>query len=757
MEKAKPAEGIGGHREIRISDWKPHSKNTLVGFFSAALPSGMVLHNLMLHEKGEARWIGLPAREWTNDQGIKQFAKLIEFTTGPPPTVFAMKCSTRWTGTGRHAYEAHPRRLCGVGGILDHTQDRGRRRTLPATVAGSAGVVGTKRRGDFSGIVFPYRWPGETYSMLDRLRLDHPPIDVATRKVEHKYLTAYGTRNRLYFPPCDPPLLADPTLPVIITEGEKKGLALWRLALQSNGTGKPAFLPVALPGVWSFRSTVGARENAQGERVPEKGFLPDFDRIAWAGRRITILFDANAATNPKVQAAPRELARELTRRGAEVWIADLPDAPGVNGVDDCLGVFGLAKALEVLKLAVRYDWRKELIRSDKDKVLPIFANAVTALRCAPEWSGVLAYDQFALSVVALRETPWGIADAWSDQDDRRATEWLQRAGIMVKLTETGQAVQTVAGDHAFHPVREYLDGLEWDKISRIDDWLRLYAGVDPTDLTRAIGARWLISGVARIYEPGCKVDCCLILEGPQSIGKSTALSILGGEWYSDDLAQLGNKDAALGTRGKWIIELAELDSIARATPSAIKAFISRGTDHFRVPYGRRAYDFPRECIFAGSVNHPAYLRDETGGRRFWPVVCGPMSLDLLRRDRDQLWAEAVARYKLKERWWLDTPELLQEAEFEQSQRYDDDPWEEPIRAFLATQSSTSVSQVLGFALDKEVQHWTQQDKNRVAKILQRLNWERYRKRAGSGLEWRYRPSKAGKGSLAETNLPSEHS
>jgi predicted P-loop ATPase len=394
----------------------------------------------------------------------------------------------------------------------------------------------------------------------------------------------------------------------------------------------------------------------------------------------------------------------------------------------------------VLKQATPYDWRKELILGKEDKVLPILANAITALRSARQWCGVLAWDEFSMQVVVLRETPWRRRGAWTDQEDRRTTEWLQHAGILVKLTEAGQAVQTVAQEHAFHPVRQYLDALEWDGDSRIDDWLTLYAGADATELTRAVGARWLISAVARVYQPGCKADCCLILEGLQGIRKSTLLQILGGEWYSDDVADLSTKDAALGTRGKWILEFAELDTIAKATPSKIKAFISRATDHFRLPYDRRAHDFPRECVFAGTSNHTEYLHDETGARRFWPVLCGRIDLDTLRRDRDQLWAEAVARYRRGDHWWLDAPQLVTAAEAEQSERYDHDPWEGPIATWLETltDTDTSIPEILEGALSKSVEHWAQPDKNRVARILMRLKWKRYRKRDGDHLEWRYK-------------------
>lgn len=602
-------------------------------------------------------------------------------------------------------------------------------------------LVGQHGGGDFAGIVFPYLLPGTEHSVLDRLRLDNPAVDAATGKPVRKYLTAPTTRNRLFFPPCDAALLNDTAVPVVITEGEKKALALWRMALEtSDGSGKPAFLPLAISGVWNWRGVIGAKTTECGQRVPEKGVLADFDLLIWTGRRVTVLFDSNVASNESVRTARSGLARELTRRQAMVFLSNLPASPGVNGCDDFLHLFGAVKLQEVVSGALPWLWREELVVNDKGQPRAILANAITALRSAPEWSGVLAWDEFAMRVIVMRNPPWGAVEAWSDQEDRRTTEWLQRNGIMVKLTEAGQAIQTAAKECGYHPVRQYLEGLEWDGNARIDDWLVLYAGAQPTDLNRAIAARWLISAVARIFQPGCKADCVLVLEGPQGIGKSTAAETLGGPWYTDDVASLDTKDAPLGTRGKWIIEFSELDAMARSTPSRIKAFVSRATDRFRLPYDRRAGDFPRECVFVGTVNHTAYLRDETGGRRFWPVAVTRVDLAALRRDHDQLWAEAVARFRRGDRWWFDAgeTELVAAAESEQSERYDDDPWQATVATWITDRLDTSVGEILKDALHKDIEHWGQQDKSRVAKILKRLGWERYKKRQGSTFEWRYR-------------------
>ncbi len=166
--------------------------------------------------------------------------------------------------------------------------------------------------------------------------------------------------------------------------------------------------------------------------------------------------------------------------------------------------------------------------------------------------------------------------------------------------------------------------------------------------------------------------------------------------------------------------------------------MSRTTDRFGPPYGTRLVESLRQCVFAGTVNHSTYLRDETGGRRFWPVTCGRIGIDELNRDRDQLWAEASLRFDSGDPWWLETVELVQMASDQQIERYEGDPWEEVIAPWIEVQGSISISQVLEKCLQKPQGLWTQMDKNRAARCLRALGWERYRERHGSRLEWRYR-------------------
>ncbi len=343
-------------------------------------------------------------------------------------------------------------------------------------------------------------------------------------------------------------------------------------------------------------------------------------------------------------------------------------------------------------------WRDRLLLNLNGTVKPVLANAITALRTAPEWAEVLTFNEFSSDVVLQKAPPWldgnwSASTNWVSNDDILATNWLHHQGIFVSSEVTGQAVEAVARDRCFHPVQTYLKSLEWDGVHRLRTWLHDYLGVLPSPYAAAVGSRWMISAVARVFEPGCKADCCLILEGEQG-SESTAL----GHWLSrgyDEIADLGSKDAALQTRGVWVIEIAELDSLSRAEVGKIKAFMSRSTDRFRPPYGKRPIQSPRQCVFAGSVNHGTYLRDETGGRRFWPVNCPAPVIDIdgLEAAKDQLWAEATSLYFDGKPWWLDSVELNREASREQEERYEGDPWDELIMEWAEGRESVSIADI----------------------------------------------------------------
>jgi len=195
--------------------------------------------------------------------------------------------------------------------------------------------------------------------------------------------------------------------------------------------------------------------------------------------------------------------------------------------------------------------------------------------------------------------------------------------------------------------------------------------------------------------------------------------------------------------GNWIFELAELDSMSRAEVSKVKSFLTRSTDRFRPPYGARLIKSPRQCIFGGTVNYYDYLKDSSGDRRFWPVLCQTIDIDALAKDRDQLWAEAVHAYRAGQVWWLDTPELIAAATGEQSDRYHGDAWQNKIADYTQSKQDVSVDDILTHCLQKPAAQWQQTDKNRIAICLQSLKWERYRAAADDRghRAWRYQRSR----------------
>jgi predicted P-loop ATPase len=388
-------------------------------------------------------------------------------------------------------------------------------------------------------------------------------------------------------------------------------------------------------------------------------------------------------------------------------------------------------------------WKARLLRTPRRVIKPILANAMVALREAPAWFGAFAYNEFSNDATLIAAPPWEMDPAhWNPRavtshDDLLITEWLQREGITVDVGVAAQAVEAVAKDRLFHPVREYLDHLEWDGVPRLKTWLPDYLGTDDNPYTRSIGLCMMVAAVARIYEPGCKVDNVPIIEGAQGIGKSSALRILFDPWYTDEIADLGSKDAAMQARGVWLVELAELEAMSRPEASRAKAFITRTTDRFRPPYGRRLVETPRACVLWGTTNSETYLKDETGGRRFWPIRARKINRVGLRHVRDQLWAETLEQHAAGTPWWIDNADVHRAATEEQAGRYAGDPWQEVIQQLTKSNDEQTIGQVLT-ALGVETGRQTQSEMNRVARCLKALGWTRVQVGVGRNRRWIYR-------------------
>ena len=381
------------------------------------------------------------------------------------------------------------------------------------------------------------------------------------------------------------------------------------------------------------------------------------------------------------------------------------------------------------------EWFSDLLKTDTGKPIPNLYNAIAVLRSVQEFQDLFAWDEMLCSAILLREIedgPGGFnPHELTDADVSRIQARIQELAL-VRLSKDviHQAVDVIAEDRRFHPLRDYLSALAWDGRPRLETWLIDYLGAEHNPYNMAIGTMFLVSMVARIFKPGCKADHLLILEGPQGVLKSTACQVLAGEWFSDNLPDVSKagKDVSQHLRGKWLIEVAEMHAMNKAEAAQLKSFITRQAERYRPPWGRREVTEHRQCVFIGTTNKDAYLRDETGGRRFWPVKVGKIAIANLQSDRDQLFAEALGLYRNGVRWW---PDKDFEREFimpEQEARYQADVWEEVIKIWLETKTKVTIGQVAREALGMaDIQKVGTHDAWRIRAVLESLNWQQLKK------------------------------
>lgn len=399
-------------------------------------------------------------------------------------------------------------------------------------------------------------------------------------------------------------------------------------------------------------------------------------------------------------------------------------------------------------------WRGELIKRE-ERLIDCRENVYLMLRHHPMWVGVLAVNEFAREIVKRRPAPWDdpatFRDGakWCEDDDLRLGLWLaQQERLLVRSADVlAASVGWVARETPWHPVREYLDALAWDGEARIDHWLTDFLGVKASPYTQLGGRFFLIGMVARIYEPGCQMRSMPILEGTQFRGKSTALRILGGEWFSDALLDLNSKDAYQLIQGKWLYEIGELDAFNRAESTRIKAFVSSREDRFRAPYDRAPRDWLRCTVFTGTTNQDEYFKDQTGNTRYWPwrvEEVESINLDGLQRARDQLFAEALALYRRGERWHPTREEQKALFEPEQSDREIQDLWQPMIARWLRARTSDKVtaSDIIDECLKIEPGKIdsARQMSTRIGIAMKRLGWIKRRETGGDREYFYERPA-----------------
>lgn len=335
------------------------------------------------------------------------------------------------------------------------------------------------------------------------------------------------------------------------------------------------------------------------------------------------------------------------------------------------------------------DWESLLQLDKKGQIKNTLTNIAIILRHDPNLQSIV-FNQFKNMIDVIGQLPWRqVKPGWGDADLACAKMYFERIyGIWSPTKFKDALLGVVSSERVYHPVKEYLDGLSWDGVERLDTLLIDYLGAEDTPYVRAVTRKTLVAAVARIYEPGIKFDSILVLNGPQGIGKSTFFARLGREWYSDSLAisDMKDKTAAEKLQGYWILELGELAGIRKMDVETVKSFVTRTDDKYRHAYGVNVESHPRSCVIVGSTNSDGgFLRDITGNRRFWPVrVLGDGKYkpwDLI--DVDQIWAEAIERYRLGEELFL-KGELAEEAVSQQRDAMEADDREGLVAEYLET-------------------------------------------------------------------------
>ena len=333
------------------------------------------------------------------------------------------------------------------------------------------------------------------------------------------------------------------------------------------------------------------------------------------------------------------------------------------------------------------NWQAQLELERSGTIKDTLSNISMILRNDPQLQSIV-FNQFKSMLDVVGDLPWQqVKPGWSDTDLACAKLYFERVYGLWSPTKFKDALLAVASaERLYHPIKEYLGGLIWDGTPRLDTLLIDYLGADDTPYVRAVTRKTLVAAVARIYQPGTKFDSILVLNGPQGIGKSTLISRLGGQWYSDSLsiADMKDKTAPEKLQGYWLLEISELAGMKKVDVETVKSFISRTDDKYRQSYGIAVESHPRSCVIVGTTNSDGgFLRDITGNRRFWPVrVPGAGKLHPWQlAEVDQIWAEAIEYFNTGETLFL-TTDVASEAYAQQRDAMETDDREGIVQEYL---------------------------------------------------------------------------
>ena len=418
-----------------------------------------------------------------------------------------------------------------------------------------------------------------------------------------------------------------------------------------------------------------------------------------------------AAADPAVQKlldAERydRIAADFAADGAETPLNGSTCAPiGTQTTTD-----SAQKSLPAQAKAVDISWMESLTKNPNTGLYDKTIDNMLLILMHDSLCTRIGYDEFASRIMVLGPMPWdrrSVIRPWDDSDDAGCRWYLEKYYLLTGREKAQDAVTRAAAANPYDPVKDYLSSVIWDGIPRLDTLFIDYLGAADNPYTRAAARKSLSAAVARVFHPGIKYDYMPVLTGRQGIGKSTLLRKLGrDDWFTDAINSFDGKEADEIIRGMWIIEIGELEAMNRSEVGRVKQVLSQNVSRFRAAYGRHVQDVPRRCVFFGTSNNKEYLRDSTGGRRFWPIDCGlaePVKSVFadLEREIDQIWAEAVDAYKKGEQLYM-AGDLVKHALKEQEEHREHLPLEGIIAEWLERPIPSDWS---GWDLQKRRMFW----------------------------------------------------
>jgi len=351
-------------------------------------------------------------------------------------------------------------------------------------------------------------------------------------------------------------------------------------------------------------------------------------------------------------------------------------------------------------------------------------------------SKLFRFNQFAEDIEFLKSPIWDdtikCGKRLEDMDITRLRYYLGKIHDFEPSKQiVGEACFIISQSNRYHPVKNYIESVEWDGVLRLEEWLIKSCKCNDDRYIRDVSYKFMVASVSRVYNPGCKFDHMIILEGSQGIGKSTLVEIIAGDWYLDTNFGQRDKDLIDSLSGAMIVEISELSGFNKKDVDFLKSFLSRKTDRIRLPYAQRNQDFKRKCVFIGTYNpsgNNMYLRDDTGNRRFWPVECpGKIDFEWLRLNRSQLWAEALVQYNNHEHiLYIDNPESKIILDNLHSERELESPTQKTISNYLKGKIEISMSDLIQDCLKIRMEGRSPKDllsiSTTIGIIMRKLLW-----------------------------------